>query len=169
MEEGSVSLPTSGSREFLGAAEPGKLRVQRRDGLGRRLGPGMADNSGVWLLLGVRLQARTPVAGLSFATARADAPPLLGRLIKGEEVGEGGHGLSLGMTIHAVEGTEKQAQGDPFVSPLFFAFSKTYGSERATRWRVRRRAGCRVSKRHSRLADASASSSAALRRPAVSI
>jgi hypothetical protein len=67
---GSVSLRTSGSPVFLGAAEPGKLRVQRRDGLGRRRGPGREDNSGVWLRLGVRLRVRTPVAGLSFAAAR---------------------------------------------------------------------------------------------------
>ena len=75
-------MRTSGSRVFLGAAEPRKLRVQRRDGLGRSLEHGMEDNSGVWLRLGLSLQTRTPVAGLSFAAARADAPQLLGRLIK---------------------------------------------------------------------------------------
>jgi len=57
---------------LLGAAEPRKLRVQRRDGLGRSLGQGMEDNSGVWLRLGLRLQARTPVAGLSFAAVTDD-------------------------------------------------------------------------------------------------
>ena len=97
---------------MLGAAKPRKLRVQRRDGLGSSQGQGREDNSGVWLGLGLRLQARTPVAGLRFAAARADAPQLLGRLIK-EEVGEGGHGCSFGMTIHPVEGTEKQAKWGP--------------------------------------------------------
>ncbi len=53
----------------------------------------LEDNSGVWLRLGVRLQARTPIAGLSFAAPRADAQQLLGRLIK-EEVGEVGRNVS---------------------------------------------------------------------------
>jgi hypothetical protein len=67
---------------FLGAAQPGKLRVERRDGLGRSLGQGMEDSLGVWRRLGLSQQARTPIAGPSFAAARADAPQLLGGLIK---------------------------------------------------------------------------------------
>jgi hypothetical protein len=78
----SSSLRTPGSPAFLGAAEPRKLRVQHRDGLGRGLGQGREDRSGVWLRLGLSLQARTPVAGLSFAAACANAPQLLAGLIK---------------------------------------------------------------------------------------
>jgi hypothetical protein len=47
-------------------------------------------------------QARPPVAGLSFAAARANPPQLLGRLVE-EEVGKVGHGSPFGMTIHPVE------------------------------------------------------------------
>jgi hypothetical protein len=54
-------------------------------------------------------QARPPVAGLSFAAARANPPQLLGGLIK-EEVGKVGHGAPFGMTIHPVERAEKQAK-----------------------------------------------------------
>jgi hypothetical protein len=128
---------------FLGAAEPRKLRVQRRDGLGRSLGPGREDNSGVWLRLGVRLPARTPVAGLSFAAARADAPQLLGRLIK-EEVGEGGHGCSLGMTIHPVEGTEKQEKWDALCRLYSSCFQRYAGpAESNVRPSAAWRLGCR--------------------------
>src|SRR6202521_3908925 len=85
-ERGSVWWRMSGSPVLLGAAQPRKLRVQRRDGLGRSRGPERKDNFGVWLRRGLSLQARPPVAGLSFAAAGADAPQLLGRLIK-QEVG----------------------------------------------------------------------------------
>ena len=71
-------MRTSGSRVFLGAAEPRKLRVQHRDGLGRSLEHGMEDNSGVWLRLGLSLQTRTPVAGLSFVSKTVPGVKLYG-------------------------------------------------------------------------------------------
>jgi hypothetical protein len=62
-------------------------------------------SAGLGLIVGQ--QARAPVAGLSFAVARANPPQLLGRLVE-EEVGKGGHGSPFGMTIDPVERAEKQ-------------------------------------------------------------
>src|SRR5258708_14348028 len=70
-ERGSVSLRMSGRPVLLGAADPRKLRVQRRDGLGRRRGRGRKDNFGGGLRPVLSLRARTPVACLTFAPARA--------------------------------------------------------------------------------------------------
>jgi hypothetical protein len=130
----SISLRTPESRWFLGAAEPRKLCIERRDGLRRSLGPGMEEGSGMRLRRGLSLQARTPVAGLSFAAAGADAPHLLGGLIK-EEVGEVGHGYSFGMTIHPVEGTEKQAKWEPFCSLYLSCYQRHTGSAGPTQAR----------------------------------
>ena len=74
----SISLRAPGSHAFLDAAEPRKLRVQLRDGLGRRLGQGREDGSGLWLRLGLRPQPRTPVAGAELAAAGANAPQCSG-------------------------------------------------------------------------------------------
>jgi hypothetical protein len=54
--------------------------------LGQRM-----DHGSAGLGLIVSQQARPPVAGLSFAAARANPPHLLGRLIE-EEVEKVGHG-----------------------------------------------------------------------------
>jgi len=104
-------LRTSRGLAFLGSAEPRKLRVQRRDGLGRGLEqrtlghPTEYGSAGLGLVVGQ--QARPPVAGLSVAAARANPPQLRGRLVE-EEVGKVGHGAPFGMTIHPVERAEKQ-------------------------------------------------------------
>jgi len=78
---------------FLGSAEPWKLSFQNPAGLGRGLGQRRDSGSGLWGQLGLRLLTGAPVARLRFAAAGADAPQLLGGLIK-EEVGVVGHGCS---------------------------------------------------------------------------
>ena len=88
----------------------------------------------MWLRLALKLETHAPVAPLSFAAARANAPQLLGGLIK-EEVGEVGHGYSFGMTIHPVEGTEKQAKWEPFCSLYLSCYQRHTGSAGPTQAR----------------------------------
>jgi hypothetical protein len=85
------------------------LSIQNSAGLGRSLGQGSDSDWGLWGQLGLSPLTRAAVARLRFAAAGADAPQLLGGLIK-KEVRVVGHGCSLGMTIHPVSGAEKQAE-----------------------------------------------------------
>jgi len=86
-------LQAPASAAFLCPAEPRELRVQLDDRLSGGLGRGRENGLAGWPRLGLSLQACTPIAGLRFAAARANAPQLLRGLIK-ENVGRVGHGFS---------------------------------------------------------------------------
>src|ERR1019366_3438580 len=75
---------------------------QSRPADGLRLGAGVSPGLGAG-------GARAPVARLSFAATGADAPQLLGGLIK-KEVGIVGHEVFLGTTIHPVVGVKRQVE-----------------------------------------------------------
>ncbi len=117
---------------FLGAAEPRKLRVQHRDGLGRSLEHGMEDNSGVWLRLGLSLQTRTPVAGLSFVSKPCPESNFMVRVTAVSELARGfDRRVRSGSEPGLLRGLAQVACGQAHLRQTFLCCAQNAGDHRS--------------------------------------